>query len=115
MPIGWHEIPPRSAWAGRKTGAEPGRDRPVIRAAVALAPVPGEPIRIAWRAGPPGGAWDCRPLATPTAIPWRKAILPMTTHTRGGPRRLRAALIGFGLDDHDEHHRIITGAQYLLV
>jgi hypothetical protein len=39
----------------------------------------------------------------------------MTTHTRGGPRRLRAALIGFGLDDRDEHHRIITGAQYLLV
>lgn len=39
----------------------------------------------------------------------------MTTHTRGGPRRLRAALIGFGLDDRDEHHRIITGSQYLLV
>jgi hypothetical protein len=39
----------------------------------------------------------------------------MTMHTRGGRPRLRAALIGFGLDDRDEHHRIITGAQYLLV
>jgi len=39
----------------------------------------------------------------------------MTTHSRGGPRRLRAALIGVGLDDHDEHQRIITGTQYLLV
>jgi hypothetical protein len=33
----------------------------------------------------------------------------------GGPRRLRAAIIGFGLDGNDDHHRLSTGDQCLLV
>ena len=39
----------------------------------------------------------------------------MTTHTKGGPRRLRAAIVGLGLEAEDGHHRIITGEQYLLM
>lgn len=40
----------------------------------------------------------------------------MTTHAQGGPRRLRATIIGLGLDDGtDGPHRIITGEQCLVV
>lgn len=39
----------------------------------------------------------------------------MTTHAEGGPRRLRAAIVGLGLEAEDGQHRIITGDQYLLV
>ncbi len=39
----------------------------------------------------------------------------MTTHAEGGPRRLRAAIVGLGMQSDDGQHRIITGEQYLLV
>jgi hypothetical protein len=40
----------------------------------------------------------------------------MTTQTQGGPRRLRAAIIGLGLDGHDGGpHRIITGEAGMMV
>ncbi|MFO0953287.1 MAG: hypothetical protein U0835_19445 [Isosphaeraceae bacterium] len=39
----------------------------------------------------------------------------MTTQPGGGRRRLRAAIIGFGLDGHDCHQRLSTGDQCLLV
>lgn len=38
-----------------------------------------------------------------------------TTQPGGGPRRLRAAIIGFGLDGRDSHQRLSTGEQCLLV
>jgi hypothetical protein len=45
----------------------------------------------------------------------RKADLVMTTPEHRGPRRLRAALIGFGLDDRDGPQRIITGKECLVL
>ena len=39
----------------------------------------------------------------------------MTTQPAGGPRRLRAAIIGFGLDGVDSHRRLSTGEECLLV
>jgi hypothetical protein len=39
----------------------------------------------------------------------------MTTHDEGGPRRLRATIIGLGLDGRGGPHRIITGDQCLLI
>ena len=39
----------------------------------------------------------------------------MTTQPDGRPRRLRAAIIGFGLDGHDNQQRLSTGDQCLLV
>jgi hypothetical protein len=41
--------------------------------------------------------------------------MTMTTQPEGRPRRLRAAIIGFGLDGHDNHQRLSTGDQCLLV
>lgn len=39
----------------------------------------------------------------------------MTTQPGGAPRRLKAAIIGFGLDGRDSHQRLSTGEQCLLV
>lgn len=39
----------------------------------------------------------------------------MTTQPGRGPRRLRAAIIGLGLDGQDSHQRLSTGEQCLLV
>ena len=39
----------------------------------------------------------------------------MTTQPGGGPRRLKAAIIGFGLDGMDSHQRLSTGDECLLV
>ena len=39
----------------------------------------------------------------------------MTTQAEGGPRRLRATIIGLGLDGRSGPHRIITGEECLLV
>ena len=39
----------------------------------------------------------------------------MMTQPEAGPRRLRAAIIGFGLDGHDDPQRLSTGDQCLLV
>ena len=39
----------------------------------------------------------------------------MTTQPDAGPRRLRAAIIGFGLDGSDSQQRISTGDQCILV
>ena len=39
----------------------------------------------------------------------------MTTPPGPGPRRLRAAIIGFGLDAQDSHHRLSSGEHGLLV
>lgn len=40
----------------------------------------------------------------------------MTTQTQGGPRRLRATIIGLGLDGQDGGpHRIITGEDCLML
>ena len=39
----------------------------------------------------------------------------MTTHAESSPRRLRAAIVGLGLDGEDGQHRIITGDQWLTV
>jgi hypothetical protein len=41
--------------------------------------------------------------------------MTMTTPPGPGPRRLRAAIIGFGLDGQDSQHRLSTGEQCLLV
>jgi len=41
--------------------------------------------------------------------------MTMTKQPDGGPRRLRAAIIGFGLDGDDNPHRLSTGDQCLLV
>ncbi|GAC1470893.1 MAG: hypothetical protein NVSMB9_16460 [Isosphaeraceae bacterium] len=41
--------------------------------------------------------------------------MTMTTQPGGGPRRLRAAIIGFGLDGLDSQQRLSTGEQCLLV
>ena len=38
----------------------------------------------------------------------------MTTQHGGQPRRLRAAIIGFGFDGHDEEQRLSTGENCLL-
>jgi hypothetical protein len=47
------------------------------------------------------------------ATSMRKALLAMTLIEQSGnpPRRLRAALIGFGLDSGDEHNRLTRGQQ----
>src|SRR5262249_16660487 len=53
-----------------------------------------------------------------TAIHSRKALLEMTKKTQpegGGPRRLRAAIIGFGLDAPDSQQRLSTGDTCVLV
>ncbi|MDB5875841.1 MAG: hypothetical protein JWQ07_5283, partial [Ramlibacter sp.] len=51
-----------------------------------------------------------------TVSPSRKAILQMTPHTQRGPRRMRATIIGLGLDGlGDGTHRIITGEECLMV
>ncbi|MFO0960235.1 MAG: hypothetical protein U0800_22810 [Isosphaeraceae bacterium] len=39
----------------------------------------------------------------------------MTTHAHAGHRRLRAAVVGLGLDASDDDQRIITGRQCLVV
>jgi hypothetical protein len=39
----------------------------------------------------------------------------MTTQPDAGPRRLRAAIIGFGLDGTDHQQRLSTGEQCILV
>ena len=39
----------------------------------------------------------------------------MTKQPDGGPRRLRAAIIGFGLDGNDDQQRLSTGEQCLLM
>ena len=39
----------------------------------------------------------------------------MTTPPEAAPRRLRAAIIGFGLDGSDDHQRLSTGDQCILV
>jgi hypothetical protein len=39
----------------------------------------------------------------------------MTTQPEAGPRRLRAAIIGFGLDGRDNQQRLSTGDQCILV
>jgi hypothetical protein len=41
--------------------------------------------------------------------------MTMTKQPEGGPRRLRAAIIGFGLDGDDNPYRLSTGEQCLLV
>src|SRR4051794_6545605 len=41
--------------------------------------------------------------------------MTMTKQPDGGPRRLRAAIIGFGLDGDDDQHRLSTGEQCLLL
>jgi hypothetical protein len=41
--------------------------------------------------------------------------MTMTTQPGGGPRKLRAAIIAFGLDGLDSHQRLSTGDQCLLV
>jgi len=41
--------------------------------------------------------------------------MTMTTQPGGTPRRLRAAIIGFGLDAHDSQHRLSTGDECLLI
>ena len=41
--------------------------------------------------------------------------MTMTTQPGGGPRRLRAAIIGFGLDGVDSQHRLSTGDDCLVV
>ena len=38
-----------------------------------------------------------------------------TTQPGGEPRRLKAAIIGFGLDNRDSQHRLSTGDECLLV
>jgi hypothetical protein len=38
-----------------------------------------------------------------------------TQHAGGNPRRLRATIIGLGLDGQDSLQRLITGEDYLLV
>lgn len=39
----------------------------------------------------------------------------MTIQPEAGPRRLRAAIIGFGLDSTDNHQRLSTGDECILV
>jgi len=39
----------------------------------------------------------------------------MTIQPEAAPRRLRAAIIGFGLDGRDDHQRLSTGDQCILV
>ena len=39
----------------------------------------------------------------------------MTTQPGGEPRKLKAAIIGFGLDGRDSHQRLSTGEECLLV
>jgi hypothetical protein len=41
--------------------------------------------------------------------------MTMTTQPGGGPRKLKAAIIGFGLDSRDSQQRLSTGEQCLLV
>src|SRR4051794_26309116 len=41
--------------------------------------------------------------------------MTMTKQPDGSPRRLRAAIIGFGLDGNDNHQRLSTGEQCLLL
>src|SRR3954452_927506 len=41
--------------------------------------------------------------------------MTMMKQPDGGPRRLRAAIIGFGLDGDDNPHRILNGEQCLLL
>src|SRR6185437_15319212 len=41
--------------------------------------------------------------------------MTMTTQPEGGPRRLRATIIGLGLDGNDNQNRLSTGEQCLLL
>ena len=68
--------------------------------------------------GPPRGTGTpAARHALHSALHSRKALLEMTMTTQpdGGPRRLRAAIIGFGLDGQDSQQRLSTGDQCLLV
>ena len=55
------------------------------------------------------------PIAMPIDSQTRKATPAMTTQPDAGPRRLRAAIIGFGLDGTDQQQRLSTGEQCILV
>ena len=63
----------------------------------------------------------CPPVSSPRPLnrhsTLRKALLEMTMTTQpaGGPRKLKAAIIGFGLDSMDSHQRLSTGEECLLV
>lgn len=39
----------------------------------------------------------------------------MTTQTDSGPRRIRAAVIGFGLDSRDDGQRLTTSEQCIMI
>jgi hypothetical protein len=79
----------------------------------------GKPIRVRVAKGPTRGTGNPRLVrhAAETALHTRKALLEMTMTIQpvGRPRRLRAAIIGFGLDGHDQHQRLSTGEQCVLV
>ena len=74
-------------------------------------------IRVA--RGPNAGDLGPWPLATPFhGTHSRKALHAMTMTTQpggGGTRRLRAAIIGFGLDGEESPHRLSHGEHCLLV
>ncbi len=63
------------------------------------------------------GTWTRVALSLEIGNHFGKALHEMTTKTQhaGGPRRLKAAIIGFGLDGLDSHQRLSTGDECLLL
>src|SRR5947209_11246603 len=70
---------------------------------------------MAWRAGRRRGPGPLGRSPSPSTSQTRKAPFAMTTQPDAGPRRLRAAIIGFGLDGTDQQQRLSTGDQCILV
>ena len=75
----------------------------------------GEPIRTRVAIKGRGGDRDPRADRHLIDSPTRKATPAMTNQPDAGPRRLRAAIIGFGLDGTDLQQRLSTGEQCILV
>ena len=91
-----------------------GRRFALVRCSITF----GKPIRVRVARRPTRGTGT--PAACPAERPAllsRKALHEMTMMKQptDSPRRLRAAIIGFGLDGRDSHQRLSTGEQCLLV
>jgi hypothetical protein len=110
---------PGNAWAGRKSDAGRGGSRLLDSRQARCFDRRREADKSREASGPPGGVDGLpaprRALALGHYLS-RKASLEMPTQQAGNtPRRLRATIIGLGLDGEDSLQRLITGPEYLLV
>lgn len=82
----------------------------------AIRPASGVPIESCVAGGADDGDGDPRPPATPTWHSRRERPTSiMTTPPDRGPRRIKAAIIGIGLDGHDRVKRLTTSDSCVLL